>query len=169
VLHESFEDAPLTDSKFDLVVAATSFHWIEPESGLRKVRRILKDGGAAALIWNVLQDLDKKDPFHDATEQLMASLPVFGAPNSIPFPLDRAAREVEARRAGFERVSYSESRWSFVLDTWQVGKLYESFSHIQRLEEAARSSLIDQLKKIADDEFGGRVERNVTSCLYRLS
>ena len=170
-LHASFEQAPLTDAEFDLAVAATSFHWVEPDSGLRKLRRILKPGGTAALIWNVFQDLDRADPFHDATAQLLAPLAVSpsGAPDGIPFALDRDARRADALRAGFEHVTYSESRWSFLLDTEQTGKLYEGFSHIQRLDAAARTLLIEKLKRIADEEFGGRVERNVTSCLYRLS
>jgi phospholipid N-methyltransferase len=33
VLHQSFEDATLTSDEFDLAVAATSFHWIEPVAG----------------------------------------------------------------------------------------------------------------------------------------
>jgi SAM-dependent methyltransferase len=171
VLHESFEQAPLADGEFDLAVAATAFHWIEQEYGLRKLRRILRNGGTAALIWNVFQDLDKEDPFHDATRQILAPLSVSpsGAPDSIPFALDRTAREADAQQAGFSSVTYSESRWSLVLDTEQVAKLYEGFSHIQRLDNAARSTVIDGIRKIAADEFGGRVERNMTSCLYRLS
>jgi ubiquinone/menaquinone biosynthesis C-methylase UbiE len=35
------EDAELTEASFDLAVAASSFHWVDPEIGLRKVRRLL--------------------------------------------------------------------------------------------------------------------------------
>src|SRR6476620_8956743 len=34
IVHDSFEDAVLSDNQFDLIVAATAFHWIEPTSGL---------------------------------------------------------------------------------------------------------------------------------------
>ena len=171
ILETSFEDAPLEANRFDLAVAATSFHWVDPLVGMVKLRTLLRDGGTAALIWNVLQDLDKPDPFHDATEALLSSLAVSpsGRPNAIPFALDRVAREADAKSAGFQQVTYSESRWSFRLRTEQVGQLYEGFSQIQRLDEDARKAILGELMQIAETRFGGVVERNVTSCLYQLS
>ena len=155
---------------FDLVVAATSFHWVAPEHGFSKIRRILRSGGSAALMWNVLQDLSQEDRFHEATRELLAPLASSpsGAPDSVPFALDRSAREAEAHAAGFDRISYAESRWSHVITTEQVGKLYAGFSSLQRLKDEHRHHLLKSLMAIADEEFNGRVIRNVTSCLYLL-
>ena len=171
VVHESFEDVVLSDNQFGLVVAATSFHWIEPISGLRKIKRLLRNDGFVALFWNVLGDVDKEDLFHDATQRLLAPLAVGPSENrdTVPFALDRASREAEATAAGFKKTEYRESRWSLVLPTDQVGKLYESFSHIQRLDADARSKLLDELMTIADTQFNGKVVRNITSCLYLFS
>lgn len=41
--------------RFDLVVFAASFHWVDPAVALPKVRDILSDGGKLALIWNRLR------------------------------------------------------------------------------------------------------------------
>ena len=171
VVHASFEDAGLGQDQFDLAVAATSFHWIDPTIGMRKLRTLLKDGGTAALMWNVLQVLGKPDPFHEATQTLLAPLAVSpsGAPGVVPYALDVEARTTEARQGGFKSVEYSESHWAYELDTEQLGKLYESFSQIQRLDDVARARVLDELKRIAATEFNGVVQRNVTSCLYRLS
>jgi len=168
VIHDSFEDVVLADHQFDLIAAATAFHWIEPISGLRKIKRLLRRDGFVALFWNVLGDLDKEDPFHDATQRVLAPLTVGPSekPDTVPFALDRAAREAEANAAGFTKTDYRESRWSFVLNTDAVGKLYESFSHIQRLDADSRAKLLDELMTIADTQFNGRVVRNITSCLY---
>jgi hypothetical protein len=53
-----------------------------------------------------------------------------------------------------------------VLDAAQVRTLYEGFSHIQRLPQARRDKLLDDLMEIAQTRFGGRVERNMTSAVY---
>jgi hypothetical protein len=90
-------------------------------------------------------------------------------PDTVPFALDRAARLAEANAAGFNSTEYRESRWSLVLTTEQVGKLYESFSHIQRLDADARAKLLDELMTIADTQFNGKAVRNITSCLYVFS
>lgn len=168
VIQESFEDVVLADHQFNLVAAATAFHWIEPLAGLRKIKRLLRHDGCVALFWNVLGDVDKADPFHDATQHLLAPLAIGPSENrdAIPFALDRAAREAEAKAAGFTTTDYCESRWSLVLTSDQVGKLYESFSHIQRLHADARATLLDELMTIADTQFNGKVIRNITSCLY---
>jgi SAM-dependent methyltransferase len=171
VIHDSFEDVVLSDNQFNLVVAATSFHWIEPISGLRKIKRLLRRDGFVALFWNVLGDVDKEDLFHDATHSLLTPLAVGPSenPDTVPFALNRAAREAEANAAGFNSTEYRESRWLLVLTTEQVGKLYESFSHIQRLDADARAKLLDELMTIADTQFNGKVVRNITSCLYVFS
>jgi SAM-dependent methyltransferase len=171
VVHESFEDVVLSDNQFDLIAAATAFHWIEPTSGLRKIKRLLRRDGFVALFWNVLGDLDKEDLFHNATISLLSPLAVGPSenPDTVPFALDRGARQAEAKAAGFKTADYRESRWSLVLTTDKVGKLYESFSHIQRLDAESRAKLLDELMTIADRQFNGKVVRNVTSCLYVFS
>jgi SAM-dependent methyltransferase len=170
-VHDSFEDAVLADNQFDLIAAATAFHWIEPRSGLRKIKRLLRQNGFVALFWNVLSDEDKEDPFHDATQNLLAPLAINTSdkPGAVPFALDRTARQADAEAAGFKKAEYFESRWSLRLSTDEVGKLYESFSHIQRLDVESRTKLLDNLMTIADSQFNGKVVRNVTSCLYLFS
>lgn len=42
----------LRDRQFDVVVAATSFHWITPEVRNRQTAAVLKDGGLLILLWN---------------------------------------------------------------------------------------------------------------------
>lgn len=52
VMTSTFEDWQLPESKFDLVVAATSFHWVTPEVRYAKTARALKDNGLLVLLWN---------------------------------------------------------------------------------------------------------------------
>ncbi len=170
LLCEPFESAVLPEQRFDLLVSATAFHWVAPELGLRKARRVLRPGGTAALFWNVLQVLDWEDPFHEATAALLAELAVSpsGAPDTLPFALDQRARRRDAAAAGFEDVDYRQSCWRYRLDTAGVVALYSGFSAIARLPETPRRKLLDALAAIADRDFGGVVERNVTSCLYLM-
>ncbi len=43
-------DTGLPDSSADAVVCSQSFHWMEPDSTLREVNRILRDGGVFATV-----------------------------------------------------------------------------------------------------------------------
>ncbi|AKS32250.1 class I SAM-dependent methyltransferase [Mycolicibacterium goodii] len=48
----TFEDWDPAGRSFDLVVFASSFHWVEPRRALPKVAAILRPGGVLALMWN---------------------------------------------------------------------------------------------------------------------
>lgn len=49
VVISSFEDAVLQENSYDLIYAATAFHWIDVKIGCPKALRLLKDGGTIAL------------------------------------------------------------------------------------------------------------------------
>ena len=49
VVVSSFEDAILQENSYDLIYAATAFHWVDAEVGCPKAFRLLKNGGAFAL------------------------------------------------------------------------------------------------------------------------
>lgn len=49
VLTGTFEEVSLEEVSYDLVYAATSFHWIDAQIGCPKVFRLLKNGGVFAL------------------------------------------------------------------------------------------------------------------------
>src|SRR5262245_42930938 len=90
VVSQSFEEATFPEASFDLALAATSFHWIEPSTGHKRVGKLLKPGGFWAMWWNVFGDPEREDHFHEATKELLLSLTVSpsGAPETIPFALN---------------------------------------------------------------------------------
>lgn len=168
LIRASFEDAQLDHAAFDLVAAASAFHWIEQSAGLRKIFYLLRPGGYVALWWNVFQVLGRHDAFHEATHSLLGQLArsPSGEAQGIPFALDRLQREKALGAAGFQDTQYTESHWTLTLSTVQVGTLYEGFSSIQRLPEDERRRLLEALMRISDARFDGRVERHMTTCLY---
>ena len=76
--------------------------------------------------------------------------------------------ERDALAAGFSEVTYEETRWAYQIDADQVKALYANFSSIQRLTPRARETLLDDLARIAREQFDGQVTRNMTTCLYQL-
>lgn len=51
----TFEEWDPAGRRFDRVVFAASFHWVDPAVALPKIRELLDDGGKLALIWNRLR------------------------------------------------------------------------------------------------------------------
>ncbi|MGB3533866.1 MAG: class I SAM-dependent methyltransferase [Microcoleaceae cyanobacterium] len=52
IIQTTFEDWELPSQQFHAVLAATSFHWISPETRCLKVAKVLKENGYLILLWN---------------------------------------------------------------------------------------------------------------------
>ena len=163
-----FEDAHLSPSSFDLVVAATAFHWLDPGPTLPKIVSILRPGGWLALWWNVFGDPGLPDPFHDATEQILNDLepsPSEG-PTHCLSPLTSSADGSELEGSGFQSIAYEALRWTLTLGSSQTRRLYGTYSNIARLPTARREAILDGIERVAAVEFGGRVERQMVTPIY---
>ncbi len=67
VIVAPFEDAFLEESSYDLIYAASAFHWVDAEVGCPKAFRLLKNGGVVALFrFNWIKADEKK--LHDKLE-----------------------------------------------------------------------------------------------------
>jgi SAM-dependent methyltransferase len=168
VIVEPFEEVTLEAESFDLAAAATAFHWLDPARALPKIISILRRPGWLALWWNVFGDPRSPDPFHDATEWLLRELepsPSAGT-DGVPYALDGAARKSELERHGFRDVEEEVVAWTLVLDPQQTRRLYATYSNIARLPNGHRLRILDAIGRIAEDEFGGRVERRMLTPIY---
>jgi len=165
---EVFEDASFEPAAFDLVVAATSFHWIPENAGLAKVAGCLRPGGWLALLWNVFGDPSREDPFHEATQSLLSSLRASpSGAGAIPFALDSRERIAALEASGaFCDIAMDRIGWTLELEPEGVRTLYGTFSSIALLDDEPRERLLDRLAEIARSQFGGRVERNMVTPIY---
>jgi SAM-dependent methyltransferase len=162
----TFEDAVLENLAFDLGVCATAFHWIEEDAALAKIAGLLRPGGWWAAFWNVFGDDSRPDPFHLATKEMLGEpLGPSAGERGVPFGLDAEARLAALKRSGaFDIADTRRSTWSLVLDPDQAMALYATYSNINVRSD--REAVLAELGRIARDEFGGRVVRNMTTCLY---
>jgi SAM-dependent methyltransferase len=163
----SFLDADLPEAAFDLGIAATAFHWVEPIAGLAKVRRLLRPGGWWAMWWNIFGDPAQPDEFQKATSFLFSALdssPFGGSGQHHALNVERRRGELTA--AGFEDIQHEAFSWTTVLSTDQVLALSSTFSPVIRLAAGERAHLMDGLRQVAENDFGGSVTRTFTTSIY---
>jgi SAM-dependent methyltransferase len=165
---ETFEGVRLRAESFDLGVAATSFHWVENQRrGLSKAYRLLKPGGAWAMWWNIFGNPLGEDAFHEATGRLMTERTgVDQASGQGWFPLEAEARTADLEEAGFVDVRHEVIRFTHRSSPEETRALYATFSNVTRLPEAERASLLDEIARVAREEFGGVVERPMLTSVY---
>jgi SAM-dependent methyltransferase len=166
IIRGTFEQAPLPQDRFDLAVAATSFHWVDQDAGMPKLGRVIRPGGWAAVWWTIFDDPDRQDAFRDALQARTGDGDP-GRQRNSRFQLDAAARCRDlAERAGLTDVNHNLIRWTAELDNAQLRALYASMIRIRRLPADEQQGILDQICLLADHDFAGRVQRPFMTAMY---
>jgi SAM-dependent methyltransferase len=175
VIVGAFEDARLPRRAFDLVTAATCFHWIPADAGLLRCAQLLRDGGSVAFWWTFFGDHSRPDPFHDALTPILRRLApelldipgTRGRDAPPPYALDVAARLSEIERSGHFGPAYHETiPWTGRHTAAQIRALFASYSPWLALPPDRRAVVLDALERVADETFGGIVERPYLTAIY---
>lgn len=172
----AFEDFEFLPGSFDVVVAATSFHWVPTEHGLYRCADALPPGGWLALFWSSFGDPNRPDPFHDALSPILERLaptlldtPSAGAPGCGPRPfyaLDSAARRAEIGCGRFGPVRHEVISWTGRHTPEELRLMFASFSPLLALPSGQRTVVLDALEELARSDFGGVVERPYLTSVY---
>lgn len=168
VLNSGFEDAALEPASFDLGVAATSFHWIDPRRGLSRVAALLRPGGWWAMWWNLVHD-PARDAFSRAVLPLLGDVtlpPSLTGRDHVHWSLDVPTRLTEMRAAGMVDPTSTMLEFDVEMSAKQLRALYATFSMIRRLDPANAASTLDAIERVAWDTFGGAVRRTFRVPLY---
>jgi SAM-dependent methyltransferase len=151
VINATFEDVDLPEGAFDLVFAATSWHWVDPEVRLRKARDVLAGGGAIAIVSTnqISSDVDRG---YFATSQAVyrryfpeEDVPHLHGEDVVPEEFE----EVEAS-ALFGPSQLHRYRWDQTYSTADYADLMRSYSNMQMMPETDRESLIAELSELID-------------------
>ena len=87
-----FEDWNPAGRHFDAIVAAMTWHWIDPIAGATKAAEILEPGGLIALMWNVFEaPPDLKPTFAEINARIV---PEFPNPWASPIPMVQAYQAI---------------------------------------------------------------------------
>ena len=70
MLASPFEDWPLEEETFELVVSATAFHWVDPAIRYRKSAQALRPAGSLALLWNAYDPGGSSQGYPEALSDL---------------------------------------------------------------------------------------------------
>lgn len=155
--------APLEDGAFDLAVAATSFHWVDPRHGYNKVRRVVRSYGWVAVWWMLFEDPTQPDELRVVTERLLG---VRKEPGRIPFEIDEMARRYELHAAGFVNLDSELIRSEISMTAERVRALYATMAVVLRRPPDEQVRLLDELEAAVHSDYGGHVRQRLLTALY---
>ena len=134
------EAIPLGDSSADAVTVAQAFHWFDGPKALAEIARVLRPGGALALVWN--RRPVERSPLHAAISEIIA-----------PYRGDAPAHASGAWREAFANSELSEWTHEFAqrLDADGLADRVGSTSFVAALEDDERERVLGQVRALAGD------------------
>jgi SAM-dependent methyltransferase len=169
VITANFETwRPQPPATFDLVFAATAWHWIDPAAGYPQAWRLLRPGGQLA-IWNQAHVFpDGGDSFfaeiqdvYDEIGEGMPSGTLRVRPGEVP---DRRA-DIEASGL-FGDVAVRQFDWSVSYDADGYLRLLDTFSGHIAMAEWQRQRLYGEIRRRLGQRPDGRLRRHWGSVLH---
>ena len=165
-----FEEYPLQENRFDLVISGTAFHWIDPKIGYRKAATVLKPDGTLALFWNKpVQTQVSAEFVHSIQEvyehvvpEMAKRFPGLVHPDAIPTPV---TDEIN-RSQMFGDVTVLKYRWEAKYSAKAYLELLNTYSDHIALEREIRTKLFDSIENVITIKFGGSIVKEHLSILY---
>jgi SAM-dependent methyltransferase len=168
----SFEDWDDGGEQFDLIVAAASWHWIDPTVGWRRAHDLLVPDGWLAVIGNVvvrrLGEVEVYAETADLHEHFCPGNPDWGDP---PFE-----DEIRATNEGWGSPNEDRNGWFgstvvrwYPLVQWFDGEgfvdLLRSTSLYQKIDAEVREPLLDAIAERIGSQMNNRVPRRYLGVL----
>lgn len=167
VITSSFEDWPLPERPFDVVVAAGSFHWIDPDVGVSKVVAALKPFGRFAAVNRHRIRGDNEDFEKDVRECYLrwdpSADPDYHHPDATEVKPEIDVIRADDRFASHETRSFREDdRFT----TSRYRDLLNTYSDYLLMEASAREGLAECLCSLLDTKYGGVFVMPLLSTVY---
>ena len=162
-----FETADLA-GPFDLAVAATALHWLDPKTSTERIARSVRPGGWLAAWWNEFGDVRRPTVFRDRLDEVYRDLlPAEpGYRDSRSHVLDTERWRGQLTAGGyFEDVAVEIIEWSQKLTAETARDLWSTFPNIGELGPSERAQFLRRLGAIID-ELGGSVEDPRLTVVY---
>jgi SAM-dependent methyltransferase len=142
VLSGTAEAIPLGDATADAVTVAQAFHWFDGPVALAEIHRVLRSGGALALVWN---RRDQASPVNRAIDALLA-----------PYRRDTPSHATDAWRAAFAGCTdlfgpFEEERFANhqTLDARGMADRIGSISFVAALPAGERAEVLAAARALA--------------------
>jgi SAM-dependent methyltransferase len=167
VVVTTFEAWDPADRRFDLVVSATAFHWLDARAAVERIRRLLTPDGALALLWNEHVTDGDDDQFARHLQPIYDRLGEgTGPPGPPPSASDLSDRRVELREQGVRAMERRRFPWTASYTSRGFLDLISTYSGHITLTGDRRSALFRALRDAIDALPGGRLEKAYVTDVY---
>ncbi|MET9276207.1 class I SAM-dependent methyltransferase [Kribbella sp. NPDC003557] len=159
VIVADFDTWPLPPPSYDLVISATAFHWLDPQTRVRRCVELLRPGGALAVVSTHHVAGGSEQFFADVQscyERFTDDATADGLPDADDVPEDPANL---AKTGLFGSVEFHRFVWNADYSTAEYLELLSSYSGHRALTTERRDGLYDCIGARIDAAGGSVTKR----------
>jgi SAM-dependent methyltransferase len=168
VVERRFEDWDPGRERFDLVYAATAWHWLDPDGRDERVSAALQPAGHLAL-WEAVHVIPYDgDPFFDELQEVYDEINESRPSDvTLPRPQELPDRTPEIEASGlFEVVDVVQYDWETTHDADGYIELLNTFSGHIAMEDWQRDWLYGEIRRRLARRPDGRLRRHWGGVLH---
>jgi SAM-dependent methyltransferase len=157
-----FESWPLPSEPFDLVLAATAFHWIDPAVRVAKAADALRPGGWLATV-ATHHVAGGDESFFARAQDCYVRWDPATAPEGVDLPaaasIPASSEELDRSRR-FGPAQFRRYEWDQSYTTTGYLEVLHTYSGHRDLDPEARTGLLDCIARLIDIGYGGRITKH---------
>ena len=135
------EQIPLPDASVDAVVVASAWHWMNPETAIPEIARVLRPAGSLILVWN---RRDRSVPWVDDLEA--ARMRITGSDDLVEQRIRHYLDEPWLPEgARFDQVVIEDLRWDATMTRDEVAHLMTTYGAFIAAPEDRKPEMLRQL------------------------
>jgi SAM-dependent methyltransferase len=144
------EELPVESGSYDVVIAASAWHWVDEARAVPEVARVLRPGGRLALVWS------GPDRSVDWMRSLWAGGIVFEPEERDAVDQRRRSRHVVNLEAGgpspFSQPETSLFRWTKPMTREDLVALCGTYSVVITMDDDARERHLRAMRRFLDEQ-----------------
>jgi len=155
----AFEEITLPANSFDLVFAATSFHWIEPSIRYSKPHSLLKDRGSLAIIHTHHISDEKGDAFFNASQPIYNHYDFTDKHQKPKFlkNIELTANDIDEHL--FKLTHFQVFPITITYSAKQFVKLLNTYSNHLAASKEVQQAFYEEIESLINNDFQGKVEK----------
>ncbi|WP_261566229.1 class I SAM-dependent methyltransferase [Frankia gtarii] len=164
VLDAAFEDWPLPAEPFDVVFAATAFHWIDPAVRVERSAAALRPGGALATV-ATSHVAGGTEGFFVEVQNCYERFDPKTPPNLRLSTADEIVEDDEeiTRSGRFDAATFLRYEWELHYTSAEYLDVLRTYSGHRALQPAARRDLLHCIEHLIEHDYeGGITKRYLT-------
>lgn len=165
IIKGAFEEITLPSASFDLVFAATSFHWIDPSLKFTKTHEVLKTKGHLAIIHTHHTSDENGDRFFNVSQSIFGRYDFTDKHRKPELPKNKDLQPDDMDERLFRLVNFKLFPVVITYSAKSFVQLLGTFSNHLAATKEVQDAFFEEIENLINDKFQSKIDKHFSMSL----